>query len=359
MEQKIDWQATATVLFWIILQLISFQLMFPISMTFAFAKNSPVFFGLCFIPALIEIIILLTIIKMEIPKQSKAVLEGAIIGYFSHFFATFFENYLNAFPLHKKSNVVLIFISLQPFLSLILNKLFLGILLPAVQIVAVLILTIGALGILFITGSTTHLNQMDVTMGLAVVVLFICRNIAMKHIYLENINLHTRCNTKIISFLVISFLLVGIIGSAYNPSMKLDFFKTLLATSVHTVFTILMLTNFLKKYTTVMVAIFSMLSQFLCQNEVKDILLLFRNVKLFLLVSLCVCSVVIYIMSTYKFTEQSEFTVRPNDRYTRLEFTVFIVIILALFFYFLPLKVSSRDIKNFKHFGFNSVLRIF
>ncbi|XP_029646062.2 uncharacterized protein LOC115219895 [Octopus sinensis] len=359
MEQKTDWQAPVTVLFWIILQLLSFRLMFPTSKTIAFPMNSPGSLGLCFLPALIEIIILLTIIKMEIPKHSKAILEGAIIGYFSHFFAIFFENYLNTYPLHTKSNVVLIFISLQPFLSLILDKLFFGIILPAVQIVAVLILTIGALGISFFTGSSTQLNQIDVTMGMAVVVLFICRNIAMKQIYIENIDLHTRCKTKIIAFLVTLFLLLGIIGSVYAPSMKLDFFKILMATYVHTVLTILMLTNFLKKHTTVMVAIFSMLSQFLCQTDVKDILLLFRNVKLFLLLLLCVCGVIIYIMSTYKFTEESEFTVRRNDRYTRLEFTMFIVIILALLFYFLPPKVSSRDIKNFKYLGFNSVLHIF
>ncbi|CAI9736380.1 Hypothetical predicted protein [Octopus vulgaris] len=76
MEQKTDWQAPVTVLFWIILQLLSFRLMFPTSKTIAFPMNSPGSLGLCFLPALIEIIILLTIIKMEIPKHSKAILEG-------------------------------------------------------------------------------------------------------------------------------------------------------------------------------------------------------------------------------------------------------------------------------------------
>ncbi|GAB1605682.1 uncharacterized protein LOC115219895 [Argonauta hians] len=366
-NQNIRWSVTLSC--WIILHSFYSYLTQLSIMTLPFPGKLSILPGISLLLTIAEMVILQIFIRLIVPKQTKTLLEAIVIGYFSHFSATFIENYLLSTSTASSSSssaaissYLLFLYSLLPILTLISVRLFLGIILPVVQVVTLLIVTVGALGISYYYNNynnkhhSASLNYNDAICGAAMVVLFICRDIAVKHVYLETGIFKIHCNRKMITFLTASFLMVAILETFQQPLWKHAIIKFLLSSLLHGIYSVLVLTSLLKDHTNVTVSLFSMLSHFLIQVDGTNILQPFQNITLFLAVVTCVLGIIIYGILLHKYSEHTDTNVRPNDRCTYLEFTVFLAIITALFFYVLPPKVSSRDKNNLKYLGFNTFL---
>lgn len=207
-------------------------------------------------------------------------------------------------------------------------------------------------------GDVEILIDRSVVLDISLILLLSCRNIVLKHIYTVSGQIKTQWRLSIGTSLAVSVAMLVTMLSLFEFSWGAALSKALLSWTLHASYTAITWTVLLKQFSPLSVAILSISGQFLIDTFVRMPLYAMQDVMMWIALVFFLAGLTFY----YFYSRNSlayERTLSFNEMYTRFEFVLFLTIILTLFFYTLPPKVSPRDIKNIQYLRLDLLLQKF
>ncbi|CAE1257123.1 unnamed protein product [Acanthosepion pharaonis] len=357
MEHECKWKSVSLIGIWITIHLLYCWLSedaILILMVSSKTKLTTVT-GVTLLFSISEMVILATIVRIIFPKQEKALVEGIAIIYLSHFFATFLLNFILINVGMQGNHIVFV---LEPLVTLVVSNICIGEPLKIVLSAAVVALTIGAAGVRMSFGDAEMLIDRSAVLDISLILLLSCRNIVLKHIYTMSGQIKTQWRLSVGTILAVSVVMLVAMLSLFEFSWGAALSKALLSWTLHASYTAITWTVLLKQFSPLSVAIISISGQFLIDSFVRMPLYAMQDVMMWTALIFFLAGLTFY----YFYSRNSlayERTLSFNEMYTRLEFVLFLTIILTLFFYTLPPKVSPRDIKNIQYLRLDLLLQKF
>lgn len=146
MEHECKWKLLSLIGFWITIHLLYCWISEHAILLVTISSSTKITMvaGVTFLFSISEMVVLATVIRIIFPKQEKTFDEGLAIVYLSHFSATFLLNFLMISTGIQANHLVF---ALEPLATLLISHICIGEPLNMLIYVAILALTIGAVGI--------------------------------------------------------------------------------------------------------------------------------------------------------------------------------------------------------------------
>ncbi|XP_067687192.1 uncharacterized protein [Haliotis asinina] len=221
-------------------------------------------------------------------------------------------------------------------------------------------LCIISFGMIFFTISTSSFIKMDRTVLIKLLggMFFILRNISVKYLHEEKVNIVPRTNRMLLG--VTGGMPVVVIGlSLYvDPDWVLPLVLAVVACVLQAVTTYLTCSLLLDKFSITTVAVLSAVVQF---TEAQVLATSSRPPVVMAILALVLLSVGLYVYTQETVdtghTFHSRKIVSTNEMFTRIQFLLFSASIFGVVFYGLQPRVSQRDLQTLSYVGLDKVIR--